>query len=79
MALIAILGVVWYGFKLVGRLDKARREKVASGGSHARDRAERPGAAEQETPSAPANGVVDLVKDEKTGAYVTKEHRDHRA
>jgi hypothetical protein len=31
LMLIAILAAVWYGFKLVGRLDKARKRKAGSG------------------------------------------------
>lgn len=76
LALAAIIAVVWYGFKLVGRLDRARKEKVASGTGKANRRAS---ASNDTAPSPPSEGVVDLVKDEKTGAYVSKEGRDDRA
>lgn len=31
LMLIAILAAVWYGFKLIGRLDKARKRKSGTG------------------------------------------------
>lgn len=31
LMLIAILAAVWYGFKLIGRLDKARKRKAKAG------------------------------------------------
>ena len=31
LMLIAILAAVWYGFKLIGRLDQARKRKAATG------------------------------------------------
>jgi len=75
LALVAILSAVWYGFKLVGRLDEARRrkgERPVPGGSA------RPGGrAAPPRPEEPADGVLDLVKDEN-GNYVAKNKRDDR-
>ncbi|MFX4223878.1 MAG: hypothetical protein ACMVO3_24690 [Thalassobaculum sp.] len=78
VALAAILGAVWFGFRLIGRLDAARKAKVnqANAGpgqdeSH-RDRAGREG-------SRGRDDVVDLVRDERTGEYVTRDRRDDRA
>lgn len=76
LALAAIIAVVWYGFKLVGRLDRARKDKVASGTGKAQQRTS---SSNDTAPSPPAEGVLDLVKDEKTGAYVSKDSRDDRA
>lgn len=78
LALAAILGAVWYGFKLIGRLDEARRRKV--------DRPDRdqagpsrtgPTRADPGRGDPPADDVLDLVKDDK-GSYVAKEKRDDR-
>jgi len=69
LALAAILGAVWYGFKLIGRLDDARSRKAerSSRGNAGRP-APRPGPAEDED-------VLDLVKDE-SGNYVAKNKRN---
>jgi hypothetical protein len=76
LALLAILAVVWYGFKLVGRLDDARRRKTAARTT------ERRAEPEVDRPGGGAGGrtekVVDLVRDE-TGAYVAQEKRDDRS
>ena len=29
LVLVVVLAAVWYGFKLIGRLDQARRERLA--------------------------------------------------
>lgn len=72
--LAAIIAVVWYGFRLIGRLDAARKRKTADGAAAGRrddGPAERaPGARED---------VVDLVRDERTGEYVARGRRDDRA
>lgn len=76
LALVAILGAVWYGFKLIGRLDDARKRKAqrpARGGpAQADSRRSAPSRADE-----PADGVLDLVKDE-SGNYVAKDKRDDR-
>lgn len=36
LMLIAILAAVWYGFKLVGRLDRARKRKLKTQADHMR-------------------------------------------
>ncbi len=59
LVLIAILLVVWYGFKLVGRLDRARREKVRSA-----RRAPDADAGEAET--------IELVRDEDGTGFVPR-------
>ena len=76
LALVAILGAVWYGFKLIGRLDDARKRKaerpVRGGSTQAETRRSAPPRADE-----PADGVLDLVKDE-SGNYVAKDKRDDR-
>jgi hypothetical protein len=71
LALVAILGAVWYGFKLIGRLDEARRrkEEVAKRGTADRSAPRR----DEEA----SDGVLDLVKDD-SGNYVAKDKRDDR-
>ena len=73
LALAAIIAAVWFGFRFVGRLDEARKRKLAEEKS-------RPGSpkADQRT-AAKDEGVVDLVRDDRTGEYVAKENRDDRA
>lgn len=68
LALVAILGAVWFGFRLIGRLDAARRQKA--------DRRER-GPATPEAATERADGVLDLVKDER-GNYVARNPKDDR-
>ena len=72
VALVAILGAVWYGFKLIGRLDEARKRKLAE---TRRDEARRDAAARDDAAADGKGGVLDLVRD-KSGAYVAKEKRD---
>ena len=71
LALAAILGAVWYGFKLIGRLDDARSRKAERS---SRGKAERPA---QRPAGAEEDGVLDLVKDE-SGNYVAKNKRNDR-
>lgn len=73
LALAAILGAVWYGFRLIGRLDEARQRKA---GRHDRDSAGR-GSAGPAAPPQAEDGILDLVKDER-GNYVAKAPRDDR-
>lgn len=73
LALAAIIGAVWYGFKFVGRLDEARKRKMAE------DRAVPKNRATGRPPAPDADGVVDLVKDEETGSYVAPDKRDRRS
>ncbi|WPZ36612.1 hypothetical protein T8K17_10745 [Thalassobaculum sp. OXR-137] len=72
VALAVIIGVIWFGFRLIGRLDAARKAKAApeAGGGRA-DRG-RP------TGTHGRDDVVDLVRDERTGEYVTPDRRDER-
>lgn len=70
LVLATILGAVWYGFRLIGRLDQARKRTVDTPGHG-------PRSAEAEPPARRQDGVLDLVQDE-TGAYVAKEKRDDR-
>jgi hypothetical protein len=72
VALAAIIAVVWFGFRLIGRLDAARRAKgapLASGDRKDRGRPEG---------THGRDDVVDLVRDERTGEYVTPDRRDER-
>lgn len=59
LVLIGILLVVWYGFKLVGRLDRARREKVRTA-----RRAPDPAPDDAET--------IELVRDEEGTGFVPR-------
>ncbi len=72
LALIAILTAVWFGFRLIGRLDEARKRKLAE---TRRDEARRDAAARDDAAADGKGGVLDLVRD-KSGAYVAKEKRD---
>lgn len=78
LALVAILAAVWFGFKLIGRLDEARRrkaERAVRGGESSRSDAAPSDAARRA--EAQPDGVLDLVKD-KRGNYVAKDNRDDR-
>lgn len=74
LALAAILGAIWFAFRLIGRLDAARKQKVDR-----RDRGPVGGGPADPAPATrePAEGVLDLVKDER-GNYVAKDKRDDR-
>lgn len=78
VTLAAIIAIVWFGFRLIGRLDAARKAKVgqqeagAGQDPNGRDRAGRAG-------THGRDDVVDLVRDERTGEYVTRDRRDDRA
>ncbi len=72
MALVAILAAVWYGFKLVGRLDEARKRKAADATARNQPARNAPQRSEEA-----ADGVLDLVKDE-SGNYVAKDNRNDR-
>ncbi len=61
LVLIGILLVVWYGFKLVGRLDRARREKVRTA-----RRAQGPDRAETDAET------IELVRDEEGTGFVPR-------
>jgi hypothetical protein len=60
LMLIAILAAVWYGFKLIGRLDQARKRKAGTA-ANGKNR----GAAEPET--------IDLVVGEDGKTFVARE------
>lgn len=78
VTLAAIIAAVWFGFRLIGRLDAARKAKVAERQAgtgqdpNGRDRADRGG-------THGRDDVVDLVRDERTGEYVSRDRRDDRA
>ncbi len=55
LVLAAIIALVWFGFRLVGRLDRARKQQA---------RAPQPGA------GTARQGVEDTVKCRACGAYV---------
>ena len=56
IVLAAIVVAVWYGFKFVGRLDKRRKEQLASS---------------RKASTAEMKDVGDMVKCPKCDAYVT--------
>ncbi len=60
LTLAVIIAVVWYGFKLVGTLDKRRKEAER-----------RRAAAEDGTATKPRIDAEDLVPCPKCGTYVT--------
>lgn len=62
LLLIAILATVWYGFKLIGRLDQARKQKLREqhGGA-----TKRPAASRRREPD-----TVDLVRGEDGKSFV---------
>lgn len=66
--LFAVLAAIWYGFKLVNRLDQARKQKLkdaAKNGGTNGGASATPGASKAE------DGVVDLVQN-PDGTYGTK-------
>jgi hypothetical protein len=63
VVLIAILLAVWYGFKLVGQLDRARKQALRARGQAARPAGRRPAA-------APERAVEDMVKCGTCGTYI---------
>ncbi len=80
LVLASIIGAVWYGFKLVGRLDQARRAGgQARGGAQGGTRGERGfadgvrrWASRMQHGSQPGGGgeTEDMVKCSVCGAYV---------
>ncbi|MCR9071472.1 MAG: hypothetical protein NXI18_07105 [Alphaproteobacteria bacterium] len=77
VALAAIIGAVWFGFRLIGRLDAARKAKVKQ--ANAGPRPDEGGRRGSGRDGSPAHGdVVDLVRDERTGEYVARDRRDDR-
>jgi hypothetical protein len=70
MVLAAILAAVWYGFRLIGRLDEARKRKMA-------ERPSEPDAADRGPPSK-REEIVDLVRDERTGEFIARDDRNDR-
>jgi hypothetical protein len=66
LMLIAILAAVWYGFKLIGRLDKARKRKAAVGPGSGRKKG---AAAEPET--------IDLVVGEDGKTFRARKTDEH--
>ncbi|UUX51125.1 hypothetical protein NUH88_05400 [Nisaea acidiphila] len=64
LVLFAVLAAVWYGFKLVTRLDQARKQKL-------KEEAKSGGASASPGSSKPEDGVVDLVQN-PDGTYGAK-------
>lgn len=62
LALIAIVGAVWYGFKFITRLDHARKDKVGD------DHSARTKATEEK--AASASKIEDLVECKTCGTFV---------
>ncbi|MFO1057862.1 MAG: hypothetical protein U1E53_12950 [Dongiaceae bacterium] len=63
IVLVAILVVVWYGFKFVGQVDRARKQALRARGQAPRGGARRPAA-------APEQAVEDMVKCRVCGTYI---------
>lgn len=55
LVFVAIVALVWYGFKLVGRLDQQRKKAVAR---------------QKERPTKTASAVEETVRCRVCGAYV---------
>ena len=72
LLLIAILVAVWYGFKLIGRLDRARKHKLRQ--AVGRGRRADPGCA----PSRQSNPEpIDLVRGEDGKTFVARDTDRH--
>ncbi len=68
LLLVLVLLAVWYGFKLVGRLDRARKQKL-------REKS-KSGNNEQTNPENPENSSlksVDLVRGQDGKTFVVKD------
>ncbi len=76
LVLASIIGAVWYGFKLVGRLDQARRTGAQARGGAGRERGFADGvrrwASRMQRGSQPGGGgeTEDMVKCSVCGTYV---------
>jgi len=73
-----IIAAVWFGFRLIGRLDEARKRKVAAEKATGADRGDRGDRNRREGGSG-RDDVVDLVRDERTGEFVARDKRDERS
>ena len=62
LVLIAIIVAVWYGFKIIGQVDRARKEAARLHRAHVARR--------KAAPPPPKQVVEDMVKCRKCGAYV---------
>lgn len=65
LVLFAVLAAIWYGFKLVNRLDQARKQKL-------KEEARGGGSGGVSASSSRDDGVVDLVQNED-GSYGEKD------
>lgn len=78
LVLASIIGAVWYGFKLVGRMDQARRAGEQAGSGAGRERGFADGvrrwASRMQRGSQPGGGgeTEDMVKCSVCGAYVAE-------
>jgi hypothetical protein len=73
LILIAILVAVWYGFKLVGRLDRARKRKLKAQANHTRQATTGFNGADGMGPEP-----IDLVRGEDGKTFVAR-GKDRRA
>jgi hypothetical protein len=73
LALLAIIALVWYGFKFVGRLDRARKQKLREDAR----RGPAPEPRQEARPPARDADVIDLVKSPDGQSYTVG--RDDRA
>lgn len=72
LVLAAIIAAIWYGFKLVGRLDRARKRKLREEAAQGKSA----GSAKAENARAP-DDVIDLVQT-KDGAYEARDRTNRR-
>ncbi len=70
LMLIAILAAVWYGFKLIGRLDRVKKGKARSGFGFGFGRSRR--GAPQDEPE-----IVDLVRGADGKTYTARKTDEH--
>jgi len=76
LALAAILAAVWFGFRLFNRLQQTRE---AIDKHKQRQEAARDGRPDPTRTASEGGDTVELVRDEKTGAFVPRDKTDRRA
>jgi hypothetical protein len=59
LVIVAVLAAVWYGLKLIGRLDRERKQALKEAGG-----------AKPAKPAAPGNAVRDLIECSRCHAFV---------
>lgn len=79
LALIGIIGAVWYGFRLLNRLQEARADRAAVERRRDSAREAARGADKADDGAHDGGKTVDLVRDEETGTYVPRDPTDRRS